>query len=77
MIECLIKAERECTKRVDVSPDKVLRPIGTTFKEWNECLTSTDLPHWVTWKVIGYFECFRGRRGDTLLYERMEEIQSV
>ena len=77
MIECLIKAEKECTERVDVNPDKVLRPIGTIFKEWTECECSTELPHWVTWKVVGYIQSFRGRRGDTLLYERMEEIQSV
>lgn len=77
MIEALIKAEKECTERVDVNPDKVLRPIGTTFREWNECLTSTDLPHWITWEVVGYLQEFRGRRGDALLYERMEEIQSV
>ena len=77
MIEALIKAEKECTERVDVNPDKVLRPIGTTFREWNECLTSTDLPHWIIWKVVGYLQEFRGRRGDVLLYERMEEIQSV
>ena len=74
MIECLIKAEAECTKRVDVNPDKVLRPIGTTFREWNECINSTELPHWVNWRVIGYIQSYRGRRGDTLLYERMEEI---
>lgn len=77
MIECLISAEKECTERVDVNPEKVLRPIGTTFKEWNECLSSTVLPHWVNWKVVDYFQSFRGRRGNVLLYERMEEIQLV
>ena len=77
MIECLIAAEKECTEQVDVIPGKVLRPIGTTFKEWNECSCSTGLPHWITWKVIGYIQSYRGRSGDTLFYERMEEIQSV
>ena len=74
MIDLLIKAEKECTDRVDVSPDKVLRPIGSTFREWIECSVSTDLPHWVTWEVVGYFQSFRGRRGSVLFYERMEEI---
>lgn len=77
MIECLIKAEKECTERVDVNPGKVLRPIGATFKEWTECINSTDIPHWVTWKVIGYIHSYRGRSGNTLFYERMEEIQSI
>lgn len=77
MIECLIAAERECTKQADINPDKVLRPIGATSKVWNECLNSTDLPHWTTWKVVGYIQSFRGRSGDTLLYERMEEVESV
>ena len=77
MIECLIKAEKECTFRVDVNPDKVLRPIGTTFKEWNECPNSTDVPHWMTWKVAGYITSYKGRSGNTLFYERMEEIQLV
>ena len=74
MIEALISAEKECTEREDVNPDKVLCPLGTTFREWSECLTSTELAHWVTWKVIGYIQSFRGRRGNVLLYERMEEI---
>ena len=74
MIEALISAEKECTERVDVNPDKVLRPIDTTFKEWSECKCSTEPAHWVTWKVIGYIQSFRGRSGDILLYERMEEI---
>ncbi len=74
MISALISAEKECTERVDVNPDKALRPIGTVFKEWNECKCSTELPHWVCWKVIGYIDSFRGRVGNTLLYERMEEI---
>ena len=75
MIECLISVEKECTERVDVNPEKVLRPIGTTFQEWNECLSSTEPAHWVNWKVVGYIQSFRGRRGDVLLYEKMEEIQ--
>lgn len=74
MIECLIKAEKECTERVDVNPDKVLRPIGTTFMERSECINSTELPHWITWKAIKHIQSFRGRQGSTLLYERMEEI---
>jgi len=77
MIESLIKAEKECSKRVDLKPDKVLQPIGATFKEWSDCISSTDAPHWVTWKVIGYIQSYRGRRGDTLFYERMEEIELV
>ena len=67
MIEALISAEKECTERVDVNPDKVLRPLGTTFREWSKCLTSTELAHWITWKVIGYIHSFRGRRGNVLL----------
>lgn len=77
MIESLIAAESECTAWVDIAPDKILRPIGTTFKEWTECLSSTEPPHWTTWKVTGYFNSFRGRQGDTLLYERVEGIEAV
>lgn len=73
--DCLISAEKECTERVDIAPDKVLRSIGTTFKERNECFSSTDLPHWSIWEVVGYLESFRGRSGNALLYERMEEIR--
>ena len=77
MLEVFIKAKKECTKRRDVKPDKVLRPIGTTFKEWIEPETSTDLPHWIHWKVVRHIQSFRGRSGDTLLYERHEEIQGI
>lgn len=77
MIECLIAAERECTEQRDISPNKVLRPIGATFKEWTEDMCSTDLPHWITWEVVGYMQVYRGREGDVLLYERCEEIKSV
>ena len=77
MIECLIAAEKECTEREDVCPDKVLRPIGTVFKDWSECKTSTELPHWSWWEVVAYMQVFRGRRGNTLLYERHEEIKGI
>ncbi len=77
MIEALIKAEKECTKRIDINPDKILRPIGTTFREWIEPFSSTKLPYWVTWRIIGYIEEFKGRRGDMICYERMEEIESI
>lgn len=76
-IECLINAEKECTKREDIRPDKALRPIGTVFKEWTECETSTELPHWTWWEVVAYRQSFRGRRGNTLLYERCEEIKGI
>lgn len=75
MMEALIKAEAECTERVDVNPEKVLRPIGFRFREWFEPLASTDLPHWQYWEVVAHIESFRGRCGNALLYERMEEIQ--
>jgi len=77
MIEALIKAEKECTERVDVNPGKILRPIGAVFKDWCECLSSTDLPHWSWWRVKGYMQSFRGRRSNALLYERMEEIEGI
>lgn len=78
MIESYISAEAECTERVDVNPDKVLRPIGTVFKVWAECLNSTEPPHWTWWKVVGYVETFRGTRGDNVLaYERMEEVEAT
>ncbi len=76
MIESLIKAGQKCTKEVDIHPEKVLRPIGTVFREWNECLASTDLPHWIYWKVIGYGETFVGRHGNVLRYERHEVIEA-
>ena len=77
MIECLIKAEKECTERIDVNPDKVLRPIGTTFREWSEHLCSTDPPGWIYWKIIGYIQEFKYRMGNALFYERMEEIEGI
>ena len=77
MIDSLRAAEQECTKDVDIKPEKVLRPIGTTFKEWIEELSTTELPHWVTWEIVGYEKTFSGRRGNTLLFERMEEIKLV
>jgi len=77
MEEYLIKTEAECSGRVNVNPDKVLLPIGSTFKRWMEDGTSTDLPHWVEWEVVGYVEVFRGRRGDALCYERCEEIKLI
>lgn len=72
----IIDAFNQCTEKEDIKPDKVLRPIGTTFKEWAECSTTTDLPHWINWKVVGHMESIVGRRGNTLLYERNEEIES-
>ena len=75
--DSLIKAEKEGAVWVDYMPKKALRPIGTAFKEWNECLGSTDLPHWMTWKVVGYLKSFVSRSGGTLFYERHEEIQLV
>lgn len=77
MIESLIAAEKECTKREDVNPAKVLRPIGTIMKEWTDCPFSTDLPHWIYWRIKGYLNSYRGRHGDTLFFERMEEIESL
>lgn len=75
MLESLIKAEKECTEQRDVNPDKVLRPIGTLFKEWIKNDNSTELPHWAVWEVCGYMEIYRGRRGNVLLYQRSEEIK--
>lgn len=77
MIESLIAAEKECTESVDIAPGKVLRPIGTVWKEWFEPATSTDPPHWIYWEVMNYAQAYRGRRGDTLLFERHEEIKSI
>ena len=76
MIECLIAAEKECTEHLDVNPDKVLRPIGAVFRQWIEPISSTELPHWINWRVKAHGQTFRGRRGDTLLYERHEEVES-
>jgi len=74
-VDCLAKAEKECTKRIDVNPDKVLRPVGTKFDEWYEPSGSTDIPHWQHWEVVAHIKSFRGRRGNALLYEQMEEIR--
>ncbi len=67
----------ECTKFVDVEPNKVLRPVGTTFQEYVEDMTTTDLPKTVIWKVVGYLESFVSRCGETLFYRRNEEIRLV
>lgn len=77
MIQALRNAERECTERRDIKPDKMLRSIGTTFKTWNECVGSTEIPHWAWWRVKGYMRSFRGRNGNAILYERMEEIEGI
>ena len=77
MIEPLLKASRECTKSEDIAPTKILRPIGTTFYEWVECKFTTELPHWLTWKVVGVIEEYKGRRGNTMLFERMNEIRLI
>ena len=77
MIEAIKAAYRECTNRVNICPDKVLRSIGTVFKEWIDDPCSTDLPHWTWWEVVGHFESFAGRNGDTLLYERHESHECV
>lgn len=73
MIESIIASEKKCTEQIDILPDKTLRPIGTVFKEWIECLCSTDLPHWTWWEVVGYMKVWRG----TGRYERCEEIQGI
>ncbi len=75
MIDTLIAAERECTESVDINPDKVLRSVGFTYREWIESTTSTELPHWVTWEIVGYMQTFSHRQGNTLYYERLEEIR--
>lgn len=75
MIESLIAAEKECAERVDIRPDKALLPIGHIYKEWIECEASTELPHWGWWEVVGHIQSFRGRSGNKLLYERVEEIR--
>lgn len=77
IIESLVAAEKECTEQVDIAPEKVLRPIGTKFKDWIESINSTDLPHWSYWVVVAHVQSFRGRRRNALLYERMEEIRLV
>ena len=75
MIDSLIKADKECIEHEDVNPGKVLRPIGSTLRTWQECKTSTEQPHWANWKVTGYRRRFRGRQDKTLFYERMEEVR--
>lgn len=75
MIECVEKAKRECTSREDIKPDKDLRPIGSTTEEWIERSGSTEPDGWVTWRVIGDDEVYKGRRGNTLLYERCEVVE--
>ena len=77
MIEALIAAYKECTEQRDIKPDKVLRPVGTVFKSWCDDPCSTDLPHWVWWRVKGYMESFRQRHDYVLFYERMEEIEGI
>lgn len=77
MLSALIAADKECTDQRDIMPDKALRPIGTVSKEWSECEHSTELPHWIYWKVDGYAEVFRGRRGSVLLYERCESVVGI
>ena len=74
LADSLIKAEQDGAVWVDCKPDKVLRPIGTIFKEWNECISSTELPHWVVWKVVGHVESVVSLCGGTLLFERYEEV---
>ena len=73
--ELLISSEKEFTDWKDINPNKVLRPIGTIFKEWIENITSTEPARFYTWEVVGYFQSYRGRRGNIGLYERMEEIR--
>ena len=77
MIEALISADKECTKRRDIAPDKVLRPIGTIWREWIEPNAFTELPGWMYWRVKGYVEVFKWREGDTIYYERHEEIEAT
>jgi hypothetical protein len=77
MTDILTAATKECTRKIDVKPDKILRPIGSTFTELIDNPCSTDLPCRVTWKIIAHAECFVGRQGETILYERCEEIESI
>ena len=74
--ESLINAHKECTEWRDVSPGKEIL-IGRIFKDWVECLSSTDLPHWVWYKVVGVLEVFRYRKGNVGYYERFGEIRAV
>ena len=77
MIEAMIEAYKECTEEADVAPDKVLRPLGSVFKTWAECECSTELPHWIYWKVDEHIRTFKGRYGKTLRFERNESIVSI
>ena len=77
IIDAYIEAEKECTESVDINPGKVLRPIGTTFRVWNECLCSTEPPHWTTYKVVKHGTSFVARNGKKMLFERTEEIEAV
>lgn len=74
MIEAIIEAEKNYTgPQVDVKPDKVLKPMGYVFKEWYDCPSSTELPHWTFWEVTGEFQSWRGPGR----YERMNEIMRL
>ena len=77
MIKSLIKAEAECTERIDIEPDKVLRPIGTRFEERMENISSTDPPCIAIWEVVDYVTTYRGRRGNAILFTRNEAIECV
>lgn len=74
--DSLISAHRECTEWRDVAPDKEIR-IGHIFKEWIDDKSSTALPHWVWYEVVGEMEVFRYRRGNIAYYERFGEIKVV
>ncbi len=75
-VESLINAHEECIEWRDVSPDKEIL-IGRIFKKWAECMSSTDLPHWVWYEVVGELQVFRYRRGNVGYYERFGEIEAV
>ncbi len=77
MKEALIRAEKECTESRDIEPEKVLRPIGTVFKEWVEHKSSTEVDGWAYYKVDEHIQVFRGRRGKVLLYGRCESIVGI
>ncbi len=74
MIQALINAEAECTW-VDLKPDKELMPIGHIYKKWEDCLDSTDEPHWMYWEVMGVSEVFVRREGSIAYYERFNDIE--
>ena len=75
-VESLINAYKECTEWRDVSSGKEIS-IGRTFKEWAECMFSTDLPHWTWYEVVGERQVFRYRIGNVGYYERCAEIESI